>query len=242
MTTVPSSENTVTVTQDSHPQMTSNTTAVAGQGVQQHFIPATQSHGDVIYQGGVPPAGQVVLQGTPLNMNTTPMLIGGTNQNINTTPIMIGGTNQNMNTTTMMMGATTQNINTTPMTIQGDYPQSNQRSTDEEVFPVRTFKILGGIQIGLGVLLCILSLVGAIIDGVHMKQAKSCLYNYNYHWDYHGDYHPCYYGYMNGNVTALFAFDVTCLILAAWVSMQKHRRTVTLIRLYSEYARQSKIK
>ncbi|CAC5377359.1 unnamed protein product [Mytilus coruscus] len=57
----------------------------------------------------------------------------------------------------------------------------------QQAFPVRTFKVFGGIQIGLGVLLGILSLIGVISDSRY----------YNDHaW--------------------FFTFDIACLICSGW--------------------------
>ncbi|XP_052063449.1 uncharacterized protein LOC127703081 isoform X1 [Mytilus californianus] len=87
------------------------------------------------------------------------------------------------------MSATTANI---PMSsqfipqvvgIQQALPVGHQ----QQAFPVRTFKVFGGVQIGLGVLLGILSLIGMISN-------KSRYYN----------------------VHAPIAFDITCLICSGW--------------------------
>ncbi|XP_052063448.1 uncharacterized protein LOC127703080 [Mytilus californianus] len=57
----------------------------------------------------------------------------------------------------------------------------------QQAFPVRTFKVFGGIQIGLGVLLGILSLIGVISDS---------RYYHDHAW--------------------FFTFDITCLICSGW--------------------------
>lgn len=145
---------------------------------------AHQNQETTSFQGGfqqVPPS--VVFQGTPVSMNSTPIMNQGT----------------------------TQIINTTSMMIQEAFPQSIDSSSNERVFPVRKFKILGGLQIGVGGLLCLLSLVGVIIHSV--RKSSDCAYSYFMSYDYR-----CYYIYRNGNDT-LFAFDITCLILSGWVSL-----------------------
>lgn len=73
------------------------------------------------------------------------------------------------------------------------------------VFPIRTLRVFGGIQIGLGVVAGVLSVIGMVLDGINMN--KYC------------DYGP-YYDYSRCSVIwdapTLFAFDITCLIFSGW--------------------------
>ncbi|CAC5423848.1 unnamed protein product [Mytilus coruscus] len=84
----------------------------------------------------------------------------------------------------------------------------------QQAFPVRTFKVFGGVQIGLGVLLGILSLIGVILDIIAWNKHDNCLTN-NYY--YGGNYYDHYWICNRYNdVHALFAFDITCLICSGW--------------------------
>lgn len=87
-------------------------------------------------------------------------------------------------------------------------------------FPVRTFKVLGGTQIGIGVLLGILSLAGVIRNVNVWEQYDDCFNkeNYGYYFNtYYGYYYSSCYGYEDGH--ALFAFEITCLVCSGWVSV-----------------------
>ena len=116
-----------------------------------------------------------------------------------------------------------------PVIIQGAVnPPINQNQqsvvggqTDPQKFPVRTLKIFGSIQIGCGILLGILSIIG-----VAMNEYRNCNennYNNNYIHDYY--YNNNYYTYRlcltkQANVRLLFGFDVTCIICSGWVSFE----------------------
>ncbi|XP_063442887.1 uncharacterized protein LOC134723187 [Mytilus trossulus] len=113
------------------------------------------------------------------------------------------------------MSATTANI---PMPyqfiphvvgIQQDLPVGQQ----QQVFPVRTFKVFGGIQIGLGVLLGILSLIGVISDKIAKNKYDDCLAN-----TYSDRYISYYYNdcYRYHNVGLRLPFDITCFICSGW--------------------------
>lgn len=87
-------------------------------------------------------------------------------------------------------------------------------------FRVKTLRILGGTQIGLGIVCAILSLVGVIFDGVRMN--KNCPYSYSYN-EYHqygsyGNYNGYYTGCHYFLSSTLFGFNITCLIFSGWVS------------------------
>ena len=64
-------------------------------------------------------------------------------------------------------------------------PDPGIAQANPQTFPVRTLKVLGGIQIGLGVLLGILSLIAIIIDAIAMH--VYCQDNYG-HKDQNGNY------------------------------------------------------
>ncbi|XP_071173819.1 uncharacterized protein [Mytilus edulis] len=83
-------------------------------------------------------------------------------------------------------------------------------------FRVKTLRILGGTQIGLGIVCAILSLVGVIFDGVRMN--KNCPHSYSYNYDpqygfhYGNGYTGCHYL----QSSTLFGFNITCLIFSGW--------------------------
>lgn len=75
-------------------------------------------------------------------------------------------------------------------------------------FGVGTLRLFGGLQIGLGILVCILSIVGIVLDGV--DENKDCedppwtdedCTNY---WD----------------APTLLGLDIPCLILSGWVKIK----------------------
>ena len=90
--------------------------------------------------------------------------------------------------------------------------------TSQQIFPVRTFKVFGGIQIGLGILVGILSTISVVLDAVDMNNYDDCITNFNYVY-YYDSY--MYWGCRGlRNSHSLFAFDVTCLICSGWVRYQ----------------------
>ena len=89
---------------------------------------------------------------------------------------------------------------------------------DARAYRIRTLKIFGGIQIGMGILCGILSLVGVVVDGINMN--KFC--SYNSYYDYVNN--PYYSNYDNDcrqywNAGVLFGFNMTCLIFSGWVRL-----------------------
>ncbi|VDI64507.1 Hypothetical predicted protein [Mytilus galloprovincialis] len=96
-------------------------------------------------------------------------------------------------------------------TIQPSYAENR----NHDVFPVRTFKVFGGIQIGLGVLICILSLIGVALDTVGMHKLDDCKYQqYQHGYKYESSYYSRCYLYRNSRL--LFSFDISCLICSGW--------------------------
>ena len=97
------------------------------------------------------------------------------------------------------------------------------QSTDDldvQAYGIRTLRIFGGIQIGIGILCGILSLVGVVIDGINMN--KYCSYYPYYGYDINSQYFSSYNNcrqYRNSGV--LFGFNMTCLIFSGWVSLHK---------------------
>lgn len=80
------------------------------------------------------------------------------------------------------------------------YPGTqNAASPAARTYRIRTLKIFGGIQIGMGILCGILSLVGVVIDGINMN--KYCSY---------------YICRQYRNASVLFGFNMTCLIFSGW--------------------------
>ena len=94
------------------------------------------------------------------------------------------------------------------------------RNTDHPgawAYTIRILKWFGGIQIGIGILCVILSLVGVITNGINMNKPCS-MYDDDYGFN-------SYYGnYRNSNciqyskASMLFGFNMTCLIFSGWVS------------------------
>lgn len=114
------------------------------------------------------------------------------------------------------MSTSVNNPGIAPLMIQ---ETSNQPSFTENrnhhAFPVRTFKVFGGIQIGLGVLIGILSLIGVVMDTIGMHKLDDCKYQqYQHGYDYDSSYFNRCYSYRNSHL--LFSFDLSCLICSGW--------------------------
>lgn len=56
--------------------------------------------------------------------------------------------------------------------IHGETTDTTNNSQIDQNFSVRTFKILGRMQIVLGAIMCTLSLVNATVDGINMKKSE----------------------------------------------------------------------
>ncbi|VDI74778.1 Hypothetical predicted protein [Mytilus galloprovincialis] len=86
-----------------------------------------------------------------------------------------------------------------------------------QAFPVRTFKVFGGVQIGLGLLLGLLSLIGVILDIISWNKYDDCINNNMYnHYDPYSSGYSYWLCRRYNDVHALFAFDITCLICSGW--------------------------
>jgi len=94
-----------------------------------------------------------------------------------------------------------------------------QSQPEENCYPIRTLRIFGGVQMGIGVLSALLSVAGIVLDGITSN--KDCDYN---PWDVPYYYYQRCAAYLD--VSAMFAFDITCLIFSGWVS---------IISIYSEH-------
>jgi len=99
----------------------------------------------------------------------------------------------------------------------------NTADPDARAYRTRTLKIFGGIQIGMGILCGILSLVGVIIDGINMN--KYCSDSYNSYTSNAYTYQQYYSNFSNciqyRNAGVLFGFNMTCLIFSGWVRLHK---------------------
>jgi hypothetical protein len=93
-------------------------------------------------------------------------------------------------------------------------PHPGIAQANPQTFPVRKLKVLGGIQIGLGVLLGILSLIAVIIDAIAMHVYCQDNYGHSDNW-YNSEYWEC--RRMRRWRNTMFAFDVTCLVCSGWV-------------------------
>ncbi|VDI03449.1 Hypothetical predicted protein [Mytilus galloprovincialis] len=90
----------------------------------------------------------------------------------------------------------------------------NIHNTDNEAsneYRVKTLRVFGGIQIGIGVLCGILSLAGVITDSVNLS--KNCDYNDNSNYNYDDYYYRCDWYYY---ASPLLAFDIVCVIFSGW--------------------------
>lgn len=97
-----------------------------------------------------------------------------------------------------------------PLSTQEAPDQSSQRT-----YPVRTFKVFGGIQIGLGVILEIICLIAVVTDAMDIQNYQDCLlHNEQLHND-SSNYWSCR-KYKKSE--ELFSFDIVCIICCGWVS------------------------
>ena len=114
------------------------------------------------------------------------------------------------------MATTTQtNPAAVPLIIQGTATepvhQNQQPSSTNQTFPVRTLKVFGSVQIGLGILVGILSIIGVVFDAIAMHKYDLCgsyLYGGDEHWFCRG---------RGEHFHRQFAFDLSSLILSGWV-------------------------
>ena len=90
-----------------------------------------------------------------------------------------------------------------------------QSQPEEKCYPIRTLRIFGGVQIGIGILSALLSVAGIVLDGITSN--NDCDYN----WD--DSYHTRCAAYFDAS--GMFAFDIICLVFSGWVS---------IISIYSE--------
>ncbi|XP_052063431.1 uncharacterized protein LOC127703077 isoform X3 [Mytilus californianus] len=108
-----------------------------------------------------------------------------------------------------------------PLVIQGFGNQPVQTGgIQQQEFPVGRLKVFGGIQIGLGVALGILSLVGVIVDAIAMGKYKDCLHGgglYSYNDPvYNENVMVSSYRFCSRYSHVLLGFDITCLICSGW--------------------------
>ncbi|CAC5375804.1 unnamed protein product [Mytilus coruscus] len=109
-----------------------------------------------------------------------------------------------------------------PTVIQGFGNQPVQTSgIQQQEFPVGRLKMFGYIQIGLGIALGILSLVGVILDVIAMEKYQDCLTgsDLNGHYDpVYNIYHTVgsYSRFCSAYSHLLLGMDITCLICSGW--------------------------
>lgn len=87
-------------------------------------------------------------------------------------------------------------------------------NTDNETsseYRVKTLRVFGGVQVGIGVLCGILSFAGVITDSVNLS--KNCDYSDNSYYNGDDNYNRCDWYYF---ASPLLAFDVTCLFFSGW--------------------------
>ncbi|XP_076109435.1 uncharacterized protein LOC143078459 [Mytilus galloprovincialis] len=95
-----------------------------------------------------------------------------------------------------------------PLSTQEAPDQSSQRT-----YPVRTFKVFGGIQIGLGIILEIICLIAVVTDAMGIQNYHDCLlHNEQLHND-SSNYWSCR-KYKKSE--ELFLFDIVCIICCGW--------------------------
>lgn len=125
-----------------------------------------------------------------------------------------------------MTAPTVVNSPVSPTTvIQGFGNQPVQTSgIQQQEFPVERLKMFGYIQIGLGIALGTISLVGVILDVIAMGKYQDCLNGS----DLNGYYDPVYNIYHRVGSSRfcikyshwLLGLDITCLICSGWVSLK----------------------
>ncbi|XP_063419414.1 uncharacterized protein LOC134702439 isoform X2 [Mytilus trossulus] len=95
-------------------------------------------------------------------------------------------------------------------------PLITQEAPDQppqRTYPVRTFKVFGGIHIGLGVVLGIISLIAVVTDAMGIQNYHDCLlHNEQLHND-STYYWSCRRYYKSQE---LFSFDIVCIICCGW--------------------------
>lgn len=86
--------------------------------------------------------------------------------------------------------------------------------SQEPIFRVRTFRILGGSQIALAIVCMVHSFIGVILDAIEMN--RNCRYSYK---SYYGVHDPWFWQcwIWRRYTEPLLAFDLTCLICSGWV-------------------------
>lgn len=86
-------------------------------------------------------------------------------------------------------------------------------SGNTKEFPVRTLKVLGSVQIGLGIVLGVWSIVGVILDVISMlKECKQ--YDVDILYNFPAPNYLC--KNWAANSYKVFAFDITCLVFSGW--------------------------
>ena len=89
----------------------------------------------------------------------------------------------------------------------------NTDDPDARTYRIRTLKMFGGIQIGIGILCGILSLLG-VTYGINMN--KHCSYNSYYQY-----YSCCSNCRQYSSAGVLFGFNMTCMVFSGWVRLHK---------------------
>ena len=83
-----------------------------------------------------------------------------------------------------------------------------QSQPEEKCYPIRTLRIFGGVQIGIGILSALLSVAGIVLDGITSN--NDCDYNQDDSYYY---YRRCAAYF---DVSAMFTFDIICLVFSGW--------------------------
>ncbi|CAC5398030.1 unnamed protein product [Mytilus coruscus] len=100
--------------------------------------------------------------------------------------------------------------------------QTHQAQPDVRTSRIRALRILGGLQISLGILCGILGIVGAILSGTEMKSGCK-LYNiydsYN-RYVYMSSYHRC------GQSNTILIIDLIGMAFSGWVDLNSNTRSV----------------
>ncbi|XP_076109195.1 uncharacterized protein LOC143078105 [Mytilus galloprovincialis] len=116
------------------------------------------------------------------------------------------------------MSTTTSNvpISSPYITLEEDIEQALPVGRKQQAFPVKTFKVFGAVQICLGVLLGILSLIGVILDIITWNKYNDCFANFDN--DFFNDR---YFEFIRicsryDHAGILLAFDITCLLCSGW--------------------------
>lgn len=94
--------------------------------------------------------------------------------------------------------------------------QTHQVQAAVRTSRIRALRILGGIQIGLGVVCGILGIIGAILSNTEMD--NNCkLFDYNYNYNGRNGLYSFYYCI---NAVTILLIDLIGMVMSGWVCVK----------------------